>query len=59
MPDPNTPAAAQPTRQAVEARFATRPTLRTVTAELLANNLKEKYPPLTYPLQNLRLAVPR
>lgn len=59
MPDPNTPAAAQPTRQAVEARFATRPTLRTVTAELLANNLKEKYPPLTYPLQDLRLAVPR
>eukprot|EP01038_Epipyxis_sp_PR26KG_P019403 gene19403-27483_t len=59
MPAPNTPPAAQPIRQAVEAQFRTCPTLRSVTAQLLATNLKEKYPPLTYPLADLRLAVPR
>lgn len=59
MTDPNTFLAAHPTRQAVEAQFRTRPTLRSVTRQLLADHLKEKYPPLTYPVDELRLAVPR
>ena len=59
MPDRNTPLAAHPTRQAVEAQFFNRPTLRSVTAQMLARNLTEKYPPLTHPLADLRLAVPR
>ncbi|WP_426177927.1 hypothetical protein [Pseudomonas sp. TWRC1-2] len=59
MTDPNTAPAAHPARQAVEARFLTRPTLRSVTAQLLADHLKEKYPPLSYPLADLRLAIPR
>ncbi|MCK1788482.1 hypothetical protein L9Z73_30530, partial [Pseudomonas sp. TNT11] len=59
MPDRNTPLAAHPTRQAVEAQFFNRPTLCSVTAQMLARNLTEKYPPLTHPLADLRLAVPR
>ena len=59
MTVPNTLPAAHPTRQAVEAQFLTRPTLRTVTVQLLASKLKEKYPPLTHPVDNLRLAIPR
>ncbi len=59
MPDRNAPLAAHPTRQAVEAQFFNRPTLRSVTAQMLARNLTEKYPPLTHPLADLRLAVPR
>lgn len=59
MTDPNTLLAAHPTRQAVEAQFRTRPTLRSVTRQLLAEQLKGKYPPLTYPVDELRLAVPR
>jgi len=59
MTDPNTVPAAHPARQAVEARFLTRPTLRSVTAQLLADHLKEKYPPLRSALADLRLAIPR
>lgn len=59
MTDPNTVPAAHPARQAVEARFLTRPTLRSVTAQLLADQLKEKYPPLRSALADLRLAIPR
>lgn len=59
MPDPNTTTPAHLTRQAVQAQFLTRPTLRSVTAQMLARNLTEKYPPLTSPLDDLRLARPR
>lgn len=59
MTDPNTPPAAHPTRQAVEAQFRTRPTLRSVTAQMLTTHLKEHYPPLAHPVGELRLAVPR
>ena len=59
MTDPNTPPAAHPTRQAVEAQFRTRPTLRSVTAQMLTTHLKEHYPPLVHPVDELRLAVPR
>ncbi|ONH44452.1 hypothetical protein BLL37_14055 [Pseudomonas azotoformans] len=55
---PNTPTA-NPTRQAVEAQFHGRPTLRSVTAQMLGTHLVEKYPPLTLPVTDLRLAVPR
>lgn len=59
MPDHNPPLAADPLREALEAQFLKRPTLRAVTAQMLARNLAEKYPPLTHPLADLRLAVPR
>ena len=59
MPDRNPPLAADPLREALEAQFLKRPTLRAVTAQMLARNLAEKYPPLTHPLADLRLAVPR
>lgn len=48
-----------PVKSAVEAQFATRPSLRSVVERLLADNLKEKYPPLTLPVTSLRLALPR
>ncbi|PMV21204.1 MULTISPECIES: dermonecrotic toxin domain-containing protein [unclassified Pseudomonas] len=51
--------AANPTRQAIAAQFLGRPTLRTVTAQMLGTHLVEKYPPLTLPVADLRLAVPR
>ncbi|WP_321847421.1 dermonecrotic toxin domain-containing protein [Pseudomonas paraveronii] len=59
MPDRNPPLAAHPLREAVQAQFLKRPTLRSVTAQMLARNLAEKYPPLTQPVADLRLAVPR
>lgn len=59
MTDPNSFPPAHPTRQVVEAQFLTRPTVRSVTTQLLALHLAEKYPPLTAPLDDLRLAVPR
>jgi len=40
--------AANPTRQAVAAQFLGRPTLRTVTAQMLGTHLVEKYPPPTF-----------
>ncbi|MEX5539219.1 dermonecrotic toxin domain-containing protein [Pseudomonas poae] len=46
-------------KRAVEAQFRTRPTLRTVVAQMLADHLQEKYPPLTLPVAQLRLALPR
>lgn len=45
--------------QAASAQFADRPTLYSVTAQLLADNLQEKYPPLTLTTSELRLALPR
>ena len=59
MTDPNSLPPAHPTRQVVEAQFLTRPTVRSVTTQLLALHLAEKYPPLAAPLDDLRLAVPR
>lgn len=59
MPTLNTAPAANPTRQAVEAQFLSRPTLSSVTTQLLSRNLVEKYPPLTLPVADFRLAVPR
>ncbi|AZF05157.1 dermonecrotic toxin domain-containing protein [Pseudomonas sp. R5-89-07] len=59
MPDPTQAPTANPIQQSVAAQFRTRPTLRSVTAKMLADNLREKYPPLTQPLDSLRLAQPR
>lgn len=47
------------TAQAVHAQFQARPTLRSVTAQMLTNSLQEKYPPLTLPLAALHLAFAR
>ncbi|WP_338486602.1 hypothetical protein VRB68_11030 [Pseudomonas trivialis] len=44
---------------AVQAQFRTRPTLRSVVAQMLTEHLQEKYPPLTLPVAQLRLALPR
>ncbi|KRP58720.1 hypothetical protein [Pseudomonas trivialis] len=44
---------------AVQAQFCMRPTLRAVVAQMLADTLREKYPPLTHPIAQLRLALPR
>ncbi|MBP1124298.1 MULTISPECIES: hypothetical protein [Pseudomonas] len=46
-------------KRAVHAQFGTRPTLRSVVAQMLADHLVEKYPPLTLPVARLRLALPR
>ena len=55
MPTPDTRILAQ----AVHAQFAARPTLRSVTTQMLADNLRDKYPPLTLPASALYLAHPR
>lgn len=59
MPDltRHTPAALL--QQAVAAQFATRPSLRDVAAHMLSDLLKEKFPLLTQPPADLRLAQPR
>lgn len=42
----------------IRAQFSTRPTLRSVTASLLKDNLLEKYPPLAFDPERTRLAQP-
>ncbi|ASV39140.1 hypothetical protein CI807_24015 [Pseudomonas sp. NS1(2017)] len=59
MPDPNSSAAAHPIQLAVEAQFRSRPTLRSVTTNLLGQGLREKYPTLVTTVSDLRLALPR
>ena len=44
MPDQNSSAAAHPIQLAVEAQFRSRPTLLSVTTNLLGQGLREKYP---------------
>lgn len=59
MPAPTALPTTDAIAQAVQRQFADRPTLRTVTAQLLADNLKDKYPPLSLAVGDLRLALPR
>ncbi len=46
-------------QSAVRAQFVDRPRLRSVVAQRLRSSLLEKYPPLTLPVDQLRLAIPR
>lgn len=47
-------------KKVVAAQFSTRPSLRSVVAQMLASTLEEKYPPLlSIPLSGLCLALPR
>jgi len=47
-------------KKVVAAQFSTRPSLRSVVAQMLTSTLEEKYPPLlSIPLSGLRLALPR
>lgn len=59
MRDPNTPATPSRLQHSVAEQFQTRPTLRSVAAQALADHLKEKYPLLSQPVVQLRLAQPR
>ncbi|AQT94721.1 dermonecrotic toxin domain-containing protein [Pseudomonas azotoformans] len=59
MPTPSHARATNLIQQTVAEQFRTRPTLRSVTAQMLSDNLKEKYPLLTHPISDLRLAQPR
>ncbi|MDQ0740033.1 hypothetical protein [Pseudomonas sp. W4I3] len=58
MPASTRDTSTDPLQQAVATQFATRPTLRDTTAQMLSYLLKEKYPPLTLPPSELRLAQP-
>lgn len=46
-------------KKAVEAQFSTRPSLRSVVAQMLADTLKIQYPSLSIPPSGLCLALPR
>lgn len=59
MPAPNSSVAAHPIQLAVEAQFRSRPTLRSVTTNLLGQSLREKCPTLITTVSDLRLALPR
>lgn len=48
-----------PVKNAVQAHFSTRPSLRSVIAQMLADTFAEKFPPLSIPPADLYLAVPR
>lgn len=59
MPTPTTRPTENLQKKAVEAHFFNRPSLRSVVTQLLTQTLKEKYPRLSHPLSDLRLALPR
>lgn len=48
-----------PVKNAVQAHFSTRPTLRSVIAQMLADTFAEKFPPLSIRPADLYLALPR
>ncbi|KRP58721.1 dermonecrotic toxin domain-containing protein [Pseudomonas trivialis] len=58
MTPPDCPTTVQPLRQAIHAQFLTRPTLRSVTTQLLEQLIIEKTAPLNTPTDALYIALP-
>lgn len=59
MPVSSSPPVWVPLANAVNAQFSSRPTLASVTRQVLAAALAEKYPSLNVDLEHVRLATPR
>ncbi len=59
MPVSSSPPVWVPLANAVNAQFASRPTLESVTRQMFAAALTEKYPSLSFDLAHVRLATPR
>ncbi len=59
MPVSSSPPVWAPLANAVNAQFASRPTLESVTRYILAGAITEKYPSLSVDLTRVRLATPR
>lgn len=59
MPVSSSPSVWVPLANAVNAQFASRPTLQSVTQHMLSAALTQKYPSLSIDLAHVRLATPR